>query len=490
MSGNVDLNALINQLSKERGVSRAQIIEAFESAMLSAAKKHFGPHLNLEVHFNPTVGDFEIIKFRTVVEKVYDPDIQISLEEARKKYDSNAEIGDEIGEKLDKSALGRIAAQTAKQVMSQKVSDAIRDAILEDFKGEKGQIVVGTVQRIEPNGTIFVSIGRAEGIIPKREQIPRERFQPGDRVRALLLNIDRTGKEGYLILSRSHPDFVVKLFEAEVPELKEGLVKILKVVRKPGEKTKILVSSNDPSVDPEGCLIGLKRSRVNTVSQELNGERIDIIGYSDDQATLVAKALRPAKPIKILVDEDNKAMEVIVPDSYLAVAIGNRGVNVSLASQLTGWTINLVAASVAEEMARVARKTLEQIPEISFTEAELLFQGGFRSLEDLVSADESELVELGIDPDRASLILNNARLIQEKAVDKGEVKLITDLTKLDIPKDVIKQLMEAGITKIQDLTVATPAHLQAILGDESLVTKVQDELRHFLRSGQRVGSER
>ncbi|MCS6893081.1 MAG: transcription termination factor NusA [Deltaproteobacteria bacterium] len=479
----MDLNSLINQLSRERGVPRSQIISAFQSAMLSAAKKHFGPHLNLEVVFDAEAGNFDIIKFRTVVERVYEPDIQISLQEAREKYDPDARIGDEIGEKLDKKLLGRIAAQTAKYVMSQKVADAVRDAILEDFKGEKGQIVVGTVQRVEKNGTVFVSVGRAEGILPKREQIPRERFVAGDRIRALLLNIDRSGKEGYLILSRSHPDFVIKLFEAEVPELKEGIIQILKVARKPGEKTKILVSSADPSVDPEGCLIGLKRSRVNAVSQELNGERIDVIGYSDDQPTLVAKALRPAKPVKILVDEDNKVMEVVVPDSYLAVAIGNRGVNVSLASQITGWHISLVAASVAEESARVARKSLELIPEITFTEAELLFQAGFRSLEDVASSSVEELCEAEIDRDRAEIILRNAKEIYSEVGEKLSPKTITDLNKLDLEKEMINTLVQNGIHKIQDLSLASEEVLKTIFeGDEQKVRLAQNAVRNFLRS--------
>ncbi|MCS6961474.1 MAG: transcription termination factor NusA [Deltaproteobacteria bacterium] len=491
MASNIDLNSLINQLSKERGVSRGQIIQAFESAMLSAAKKHFGPHLNLEVHFNPETGDFDIVKFRTVVDKVYDPEIQISLEEARAKYDANAEVGDEIGEKLDKKLLGRIAAQTAKQVITQKVADAVRDSILEDFRGEKGQIVVGTVQRIEENGTLYVLVGRAEGIIPKKEQIPRERFQVGDKVRALLLNIDRSGKEGFLILSRSHPDFVVKLFEIEVPELKEGLVRVVKVARKPGEKTKILVASNDPSIDPEGCMIGLKRSRVNSVSQELNGERIDVIGYTDDQPTLVAKALRPAKPVRILVDEDNKVMEVVVPDSYLAVAIGNRGTNVSLASQLTGWTINLVASSVAEESARVARKTLEQIPGIAFTEAEILFQAGFRTLEDVATASQEELVEIGIEPERASLLISNANVLFKEVGEVAQQKMITDLTKLDLPKETIQTLIENGITKIQDLSLTHTNTLMTIFGNnEAIVNQINETLRAFLKSGYRHLSER
>ncbi len=487
MDSSNDLNTLINHLSKERGVPRNQIISAFESALLSAAKKQFGPHLNLEVSYNPETGDFDIIQFRTVVEVVHDPSIQISLEDARREFDPHAEIGDEIGQKLDRKVLGRIAAQTAKQVISQKVSDAVRDAILEDFKGEKGQIIVGTVQRIEPNGTIFVSVGRAEGILPKREQIPRERFNVGDRIRALLINIDRSGKEGYLILSRSHPDFVVKLFESEVPELKEGLVQILKVARKPGEKTKILVSSIDQSIDVEGCFIGLKRSRVNAVSQELNGERIDIIAYNQDQPTLVANALRPAKPSKILVDEENRVMEVVVPDSYLAVAIGNRGVNVTLASQLTGWTINLVASSVAEESARIARKTLERIPDITFTEAEILFQMGFRTLEDIIHASPDELLDAGIEPDRASAIINNARLLYEKEGDVSSNKIITDLTKLDLPRDVIDKLLKNSIKSIQELTLTSHDILKNVLTPEEL-NQVMDSLRNFLRSGSRQQS--
>lgn len=488
MSDSFDLGNAINTLAKEKGIPRSQIISALESALLSAAKKHFGQHLNLEVHFNPEIGDFEIIRFRTVVETVYDNSIQISLQEAREKYDPTAEIGDEIGEKLDKKALGRIAAQTAKQVISQKVLDAQRDAILEDFKDERGKIVSGFVQRIEKNGDIIVTIGRAEGLLPKREQIPREKFNPGDRIKGLLLNIDRTSKEGYLIISRSHPQFVARLFEAECPELKEGLVKIVKIARKAGEKTKILVSSTDPSIDPEGCLIGVKRSRVNMVSQELNGERIDIIGFSDDQPTLVAKALRPAKPVKILVDEDNRAMEVVVPDSYLAVAIGNRGVNVTLASQLTGWNVSLLPASVAEETARQARKQLERIPSITFPEAEFLYQAGFRSIEDVANATSQELEEAGIDPERVEELLENAKLALSASNTEleKESKIITDLNKLDLPRDIIQTLISFGLSKIHDLAVASKEVLATALQSEDKVNLVETAVRNFLRQGSRL----
>ena len=324
MSSSFDLNAILSQIGRDKGIDKVVLIEAIESAMLSAARKHFGHNLNLESKFNEDSGEIEVVQFKIVVDEIQDPGTQISVEDARREYDSEAMVGDELGKKLDTAVLGRIAAQTAKQVIIQKVRDAERGVIYEEYKDTKGELINGIVQRYD-RGNVIVNLGRTEAILPKREQITRERYRQGDRLRSMILDIDRSARGPQIVLTRSHPDFLKKLFSLEVPEIAEGVIEIKGVAREPGERAKIAVSSSDPGVDPVGACVGIKGSRVQAVVQELRGERIDIITWTSDEPSFVARALSPAEVARVVVDEDEHSMEVIVNDDQLSLAIGRRG---------------------------------------------------------------------------------------------------------------------------------------------------------------------
>jgi len=346
----VKLNELIEEVVKEKGVDRKYIIKALEDALLRASKKHFGSHKDIEVRFNPELGELEVFQFKTVVEEVKDPDLEISLEEAR-KIDPECEIGDSLGIKLNLNELGRIAAQTAKQVIMQRVRDAESEVIYQEFKDKKGEIVSGVVQRIE-RGNIIVNLGKAEAVLPKKEQIPKEVYKRGDRIRAYVLDVQRTSGGYQIVLSRTHPNFLAKLFQLEVPEVADGTVKIMAVAREPGERAKVAVMSLDPDVDPVGACVGLRGSRVQNVVQELRGEKIDIIPWHEDPARFVCNALAPAKVSKIYINKSEKTMEIVVPDDQLSLAIGKGGQNVRLASKLVGWRIDIKSESKMEKLSQ------------------------------------------------------------------------------------------------------------------------------------------
>ena len=276
-----DLDQIIGQVGRDKGIDKEVLVAALESAVLSAAKKHFGHNRNLEATYNSQLGEIEVLEFRTVTGDVQDPLTQITLAEARKEFDPDCEVGDELGRKLDSADLGRIAAQTAKQVIIQRLRDAERDIIYSEYRDRKGELVNGIVQRFE-RGNLIVNLGRTDAILPEREQIQRERYRQGDRVRAMILDIDSQSRGPQVVLTRSHPDFMRKLFELEVPEISEGIVEIKAVAREPGERAKIAVYSNDPSVDPVGACVGIKGTRVQAVVSELRGERIDIVTWTSD----------------------------------------------------------------------------------------------------------------------------------------------------------------------------------------------------------------
>ncbi|NMC64208.1 MAG: transcription termination factor NusA, partial [SAR324 cluster bacterium] len=405
-----DLNSIINQIGRDKGISRESLIEAIESAMLSAARKHYGHNLILETTYDPDTGEIEVIQFKTVVDRVEDPSTQVSLEEARREFDPEAMLGDELGKKLPTEALGRIAAQTAKQVIIQKVRDAERHAIFEEFKDSRGDLVNGIVQRSEKGGALVVNLGRTEAILPKREQISRERYRQNDRLRAMILEIDPSARGPQIVLTRSHPDFLRKLFGVEVPEINEGTIEIKSVAREPGVRAKVAVHSTDPAIDPVGACVGIKGSRVQAVVQELRGEKIDIVPWTADDPSFVARALQPAEVSRVVLDEEAHTMEVIVADDQLSQAIGRGGVNVKLASKLSGWKIDVRSVSMAEEESKRARASLGSIPGIEFTYAELLFQVGFRSAREVADASVDDLLEVdGIPEDAAEKILKAAR---------------------------------------------------------------------------------
>jgi transcription termination/antitermination protein NusA len=423
----VDLNRVIEQVSKEKGIDRTIVVSAVEEMMHSAARRTFGPDRNIESRFNPDLGEIELFEIKTVVGQVANPASEVELEEAHSKYDAEAQVGDEILIKLDTATMGRIAAQAAKQNLIQHIRDAERKQIYNEFKDRKGEIVSGIVQRFERKNMI-VNLGRTEAILPEKEQIPHERYRQGDRIRALILDVDLSEKGLAIILSRTSNLFLCKLFEQEVPEIYEGIVEIRQCAREPGGRAKVAVYSKDSDVDPVGACVGMKGTRVQAVVQELRGEKIDIVPWTDDQAELVCRALAPAKVSKVIIDEDEHAMEVIVPDDQLSLAIGKRGQNVRLAHRLSGWKLDVRGDSEAEEEARSARASLNAIPGIGDINAELLYQWGYRSAEQLAEANESTFEVEGISAERARQLIvaarehvsNKSRLEQEKIESRAQ----------------------------------------------------------------------
>ncbi|MBF6559480.1 MAG: transcription termination factor NusA [Candidatus Binataceae bacterium] len=418
----VDLNRVIESVSKEKGIDKSIVVNAVEEMMHSAARRTFGPDRNIESRFNPDIGEIELFEIKTVVETAANLASEVMLEEARTKYDPEAQAGDEILIKLDTATMGRIAAQAAKQNLIQHIRDAERKQIYNEYKDRRDEIVSGIVQRFERKNMI-VNLGRTEAILPEKEQIPHERYRQGDRIRALILDVDLSEKGLSIVLSRTSTTFLMKLFEQEVPEIYEGIVEIRQSAREPGGRAKVAVYSKDSDVDPVGACVGMKGTRVQSVVQELRGEKIDIVPWTDDQAELVCRALAPAKVSKVIIDEDEHAMEVIVPDDQLSLAIGKRGQNVRLAYRLSGWKLDVRGDSEAEEEARAARASLNAIPGIGDINAELLYQWGYRSAEQLSEANEENFEVEGITPERARQVIlaardwveNKRRIEEEKA---------------------------------------------------------------------------
>ncbi|MEN6464360.1 MAG: transcription termination factor NusA [Syntrophaceae bacterium] len=352
-----ELKRLIEQMGKDKGINKQIIIEALETAMLTAAKKKLGLNADIEARYNEEAGEIEVFQFKTVVDNVVDNETQVSLDFARSSLDEEAQLGDSLGIKIETSTFGRIAAQTAKQIIIQKVKDAERDNIFDEYKDKKGQLLNGFVQRFD-GGNIIVNLGRTEGIIPVSEQIHRESFKRGERIRAYVYDVKRISKGPQIVLSRTHPGFLRSLFEMEVPEISEGLIEIVNVAREPGNRSKIAVRTKDKDIDHVGACVGMRGSRVQSVVQELKGERIDIVPYSDDPVKFVCSAISPAKVDRVLIYDDNHSIEVIVPDDQLSLAIGKNGQNVRLAARLTGWKIDVKSESMVTSQSENGHKEL------------------------------------------------------------------------------------------------------------------------------------
>ncbi|MHB8422658.1 MAG: transcription termination factor NusA [Leptospirales bacterium] len=404
---NQELLSVIDQLHREKGISQETLIVALESALLAAARKRYGGGENFQVEINPRTGEVQVLQVRRIVEHVELPAEEISLVEALSS-DPGAEIGDEIGSFLEIEDFGRIAAQAAKQVMFQKVREAEWDVVAKEFGGRQGDIVNGVVIGHERKNYI-VDLGKTEAILPLREQMPRESFRRGDRIKSLLLDLRTTSRGPQLALSRTHPDFVSRLFEKEVPEISEGILEIRSVVREPGERAKIAVHSRDSSVDPVGSCVGVKGVRVQAVVRELHGEKVDIIEWSPDVSTFIARALSPAKAVRVSIRDmgSEKVATVVVQDSQLSLAIGRRGHNVRLAAKLTGWKIDIFSesqmqseagtderaervASLAETLGAASSEPvllkIEDLPGVGGNMAEILKDAGFDSLEAIAQA--------------------------------------------------------------------------------------------------------
>ena len=409
-----ELARAIEQIAKDKGIPREVLVEACEKSILAAARKMLGPNTDIEAQYNEELGEVELFEFRTVVEELEDEEVEISLEEAR-ELDPGAEVGDSLGIKADLDGFGRIAAQTAKQVLLQHVRDAEREYIYNEYKDRKDELITGVVRRFE-KGSYIVDLGKAEAILPYREQIPTESYRPGDRVQAYVADVLRTSRGPQIILSRSHPNLIRRLFEMEVPEIFEGIVRIEAVAREPGYRAKIAVVSRDSDVDPVGACVGMKGSRVQAVVQELRGEKIDIIPWSIDPAKFVCNAIAPASVTKVIIDEESRSMELIVPDDQLSLAIGKRGQNVRLAAQLTGWRIDIIGETKIQELNEAAREELKAIEGFSETLIEILVRHGYRRMTDVADTDPEELVDLlGLEIERATQIVSRAReLVAER----------------------------------------------------------------------------
>ncbi len=344
---NRELISVIDEIGRQKGIDKARVIGAIESALQTAAKKRFGQAENIQVEIDPKTGEISVVSKKIIVETVSNPKAEISLQEAR-QYDSEAEVGDEIGSLIEMNELGRIAAQTAKQVIFQKVREAEWEAVQREYSTRQGDLVTGIVLGMERRNYL-VDLGKTEAILPIQEQIPRETYRRGDRVKAMLLEVRRTPKDVQVILSRSHPQFVAKLFELEVPEVMEKIIEIRSVVREPGDRTKIAVTSREKAVDPVGACVGIKGSRVQAVVRELRGEKIDIITWTQDPRVFIAEALNPATIEKVGIDEEKKSALVVAADSQLSLAIGKNGQNVRLAARLTGWKIDIISSTEYEK---------------------------------------------------------------------------------------------------------------------------------------------
>jgi N utilization substance protein A len=438
MMGN--LNQIIDQVSKEKSIDRSVLVDALEQGILSAAKKTFGHGRELEAKFSEDEGQVELMLYMTVVDDEsltnferelpmstaasVDVEVQpgdelgfqifyldrdrVRAEEEDRKY------GDVLGIRTARQQFGRIAAMTAKQVIMQRVRDAERDVVFNEYKDRKGELVTGIVRRFE-RGNVIVDLGRAEAMLPVREQIFRESYRAGDRVQAYVKDIKRDAKGPQIILSRTDERLIEKLFELEVPEIYEGIVKIMRVAREPGERAKIAVASKDTDVDPVGACVGMKGSRVQAVVQELKGEKIDIVPWSPDTAKFVCNAIQPAEVSRVLIDEDNQTIELIVPDDQLSLAIGRRGQNVRLASKLIGWKIDIQSESKIEEVKQVLGAALTVVHGLDESVISYLFKLGYHSPDNLLNAHVEDLAAIhGIDEEMAMQIQQIAYEVKKR----------------------------------------------------------------------------
>jgi N utilization substance protein A len=467
-----NLNYVIDQVGKDKGIDRKVIIEALEQAVLTASRKKYGHQGEIEVHYNEEAGEVELFQFKQVVEEVTDPSAEISLKEA-KGLDSEAQIGDSLGVKLN-TDFGRIGAQTAKQVIIQRVRDAERENVYNEFKDRKGDLVSGSVQRME-KGNVYINIGRAEAVLLSKEQIPGESYRQGERLRAYILDVQKNSKGPQVFLSRTHPGFVIKLFEMEVPEISEGVIKLISAAREPGERAKISVYSSNRDVDPVGACVGMKGSRVQSVVQELRGERIDIIPWSQDQAKYVCNALAPAKISRVYIDEENRHMEVVVADDQLSLAIGKRGQNVRLASKLTGWKIDIKSESRMEKISSEILEKFSGLPYVGDVASRILYNEGFRSIKELAEVDPEELAKvLGLEKEKAVEIVEGAVQISKKeegtAAAQETVPTAGDpgsdpVDRMDGVGEKTAQLLgENGFKTVHDILETNSEKLSAIPG--------------------------
>lgn len=411
-----EIKSIVDQLESEKKISRSRIIEAMKEALIAAVKRTLGENRNIEIDYDDRTGNLEIIEYKDVVKVVKNPHVEISIDEA-KKYDPDVEEGDKIGLPLDKKFLGRIGAQVAKNILINRIAQIEADTAYEEFIQKKFQIVTGKVKKQDASGNLLIDLGQTEGFIPPSEQIPREKFRQDEGIKALVIGVEKDPKKNItrVKLSRTHPEFVRRLFEENVSEIAEGKVEIKSIAREPGVRTKIAVYSKDPDIDPVGACVGMKGSRVQNIVQELKGEKIDIIQWSPDPEKFVAKALSPAHITEVVVDVENKRMQVIVPDDQLSLAIGRKGHNVKLARKLTGWQIDVMSESEIEKMKEEAFRIFGSLPGVGQKTAEFIFNSGYRTIEDVAEATVEDLLKIpGMTRKEAEAIIEAAKKISEE----------------------------------------------------------------------------
>lgn len=415
-----ELSRVIETVGKDRGIKREIIISALEQAVLMAAQKKYGAHAVLEAHYNEETGEIDLFLFKKVVDsepEMLEESEEINLDEAR-KLDPEAVVGDELGIKVEGMDFGRIDAQTAKQVIFQKVRDAEREIIFNEYVHRKGEIITGIARRIE-RGNLVIDLGKTDALLPRNEIIPGEQFKPGDRVQAYLGDVVSTTRGPQLYLSRTSPKYLMKLFEVEVPEIREDIVEIKACAREPGARSKIAVISKDRDVDPVGACVGMKGIRVQNVIQELKGEKIDIIPWSDNPMIFVRSALAPAEISSIRSDERNRSMEIMVDDDQLSLAIGRKGQNVRLAAQLTGWRLDIISKSKLQKRTSEAVFNLQHIDGINETLAHSIYQAGYMNVRQVAETSIENLQKIpGYESaEAAQKLKEGAAAVVEKAGD-------------------------------------------------------------------------
>ena len=490
-SARPELLQIAESVAREKSIDQNIVIKAMEQAIQSAAKRKYGQELNIRAGINKKSGEIEIARVLEVVENVENSATEITFEEGKKR-DAEARLGDFFYDPLPPIELGRVAAQTAKQVIVQRVRDAEREKQYEEFKDRVGEVVNGLVKRIE-YGNVIVDLGKGEAFIRRDDVIPRETFRPGDRIRAWIEDVKQEQRGPQIFLSRTANEFMAKLFTQEVPEIYDGIIEIIAVARDPGSRAKISVISKDNSIDPVGACVGMRGSRVQAVVAELQNEKIDIIPFSEDVPTYLVNALAPAEVTKVVLDEDDKKVEIIVPDEQLSLAIGRRGQNVRLACQLTGWDIDILTEGSESERRQAEMKDISElfIEKLNVDEviAQVLVTEGFSSLESVAYVPLKDLIEIeGFDEkvaeelqERAKNSLQETEVSLKKNIE--DLKLSDDLINFEgLNNTILVKLGNANIKKLDDLADLASDELKEILGEIKISNKDIDDIIMRARS--------
>lgn len=450
----LELKKAIDQISKDKGLDRDMLVETLEEAVRTSVLRRYGEDIDVEVSFNEETGEIDVFQFKIVVKEVEDEDVQITLEEA-KQHDASVQLDDEIGFRLRVEDLGRIAAQSAKQIIIQRMRDAEQGIIYEEYKDRVSEIVSGIIQRRDKAGWI-INLGRTEALLPKEEQIPREHYKRGDRIQALLIEVRREGRGPQIIVSRSHRDYMAALFRREVPEVDDGAVQIMGVARDPGSRAKVAVMSRDRDVDPVGACVGIRGSRIQNIVQELRGERIDIVVWNPDLATYARNSLAPAVISRIIIDEDEGLLEVVVPDDQLTNSIGRKGQNVKLAAKLLGWKIDIFTESRFKEANDIGQG-LDQIASVAEVPMESFIDAGFTSPAIISEATDEDLLAIAGMTDDKIANIRAAISFLSTAVGTDDTPSVEDETPVEAQDALVEDALVEEQTVDADSQEVTPA---------------------------------